>query len=213
MSTLLLVVVHGLDVNNSKLEAGAWANAGFQTIIHGDPKAPNLFFKRGQSVAVVDEKAAGVASELEVGLVDMQWCGRGLGAVDLVYFIAASAGPTLIAQGADVAAVVQNLVDEYHTTLLASFVKFGVTTDVASASVALPAEIFQVQFEWAWIDLARVCVGDHWGAVTKEILLTRRSKMAFNAYNKSEPVQRMVAELTDVYLKRREQAADKQASL
>ena len=36
--------------------------------------------------------------------------------------------------------------------------------------------------------------------------------MAFNAYNKSEPVQKMVAELTDAYLKRREQAAE-QASL
>ena len=149
-------IAHGLDADNKKLPAGAWANAGFQTIIHGDPKAPNLFFKRGRSVAVVDEKAAGVAPEPEVGLIDMQWCGRGIGAVDVVYCIAASAGPTLIPAGGDPAVVVQSLVDEYHKTLLSSFVKYGVATDLASAAAVLPADVFQEQFEWAWIDLARV---------------------------------------------------------
>ena len=61
------------------------------------------------------------------------------------------------------------------------------------------------QFEWAWIDLARVCVGDHWSTITKDILSSRRGKMAFNAYNKSEKVARFVACLTNVYLDRREQ--------
>ena len=206
-------IAHGLDADCKKLEDGAWVNAGFQTIIHGDPKAPNLFFKRGLPVAVVDEKPTTVAPEPEVGLIDMQWCGRGIGAVDVVYCIAASADPKLIPVGADPAAVVQSLVDEYHNMLLASFVKYGVASDLVSASAALPVEVFQEQFEWAWIDLARVCVGDHWGSVTKDILATRRGKMAFNAYNKSEPVQRMVAQLTDVYLKRRELAAGGQASL
>ena len=82
-----------------------------------------------------------------------------------------------------------------------------------AASAVLPAKVFQEQFEWAWLDLARVCVGDHWGSVTKEVLAARRGKMSFNAYNKSEAVARMVAGLTDVFLKRREQAADGQASL
>eukprot|EP00961_Rhodomonas_salina_P063614 855073-Rhodomonas_salina.1 len=198
---------HGLDAANRKLEAGAWANAPFETIIHGDPKAPNLFFKRGPPVAVVDEKAAGVAGEREVGVVDMQWCGRGLGAVDVAYCIAASADPSLFPAGADAAAVVQSLVDEYHGRLLASLVKSGVAADAGAAAVAFPAHTFQVQFEWAWIDLARVCVGDHWASLTREVLGARRGKMAFNACNKSEQVQRMVAELTHRYLTRREQAA------
>jgi phosphoribosylglycinamide formyltransferase-1 len=210
-------LAHGLDVNNKKLQvdgAGTWANAAYQTIIHGDPKAPNLFFRRGRSVAVVDEKAAGAVPEPEVGLIDMQWCGRGIGAVDVVYCIAASIDPKLIPEGTGGAvALVQSLVDEYHSTLLASFIKSGVASDAAAASAVLPAKVFQEQFEWAWLDLARVCVGDHWGSVTKEVLAARRGKMSFNAYNKSEAVARMVAGLTDVFLKRREQAADGQASL
>jgi phosphoribosylglycinamide formyltransferase-1 len=70
--------VHGLDANHKKLDRpSAWVNENYQTIIHGDPKAPNLFFKRGTPVPVVGEVAVGAAAEPQVGLIDMQWCGKG----------------------------------------------------------------------------------------------------------------------------------------
>ena len=201
-------VVHGLDADNNKLDPGAWVNEDYQTIIHGDPKAPNLFFKRGTPVPVVDEKAVGAGAEPQVGLIDMQWCGKGIGAVDVAYCIAASVDPNLIplsesaASANETVKMVQSLADEYYSTLVEAFVLYGVASDAQSASAALPAGVFKEQFEWAWLDLARVCVGDHWSTITKEILSSRRGKMAFNAYNKSEAVATFVAVLTDEYLKR-----------
>lgn len=100
--------------------------------------------------------------------------------------------------------LVQSLADAYYSTLLEAFVLYGVASDAQSASAALPASVFMEQFEWAWLDLARVCVGDHWSTITKEIVSARRGKMAFNAYNKSEAVMTFVATLTDEYLRRRE---------
>lgn len=211
-------IVHGLDANNKKLNGPeAWVNAAYQTIIHGDPKAPNLFFKRRQTVAVVDEKADGKIKEpqvVEVGMIDLQWCGRGIGAVDIVYCIAASADPNLIplagsSKEASEASVVmiQGLVDEYYNTLLHGLVTYGVADDAQSATNVLPAAVFMEQFEWAWIDLARVCVGDHWSSVTKEVLAARRGKMAFNAYNKSETVATLVASVAHEFLIRREHAS------
>ena len=109
--------------------AGGWANAKYQTIIHGDPKAANVFFKStaAGSAPPVDAGGGGdsvgggsdPAAEMEVGLIDLQWCGRGLGAVDIAYCIAASAGGAVFGSGGDAAAVTQRLLDDYHAHLLA----------------------------------------------------------------------------------------------
>ena len=158
----------------------------------------------------MNEKAAGATAEPQVGLIDMQWCGKGIGAVDVVYCIAASADPSQIPVFGSAAAVteavqfVQSLAYEYHCALLDAFVLYGVASDAHAASAVLPADVFREQFEWAWIDLSRCCVGDHWGTITKEIISARRGKMAFNAYNKSEAVATLVATVTDEYLRRHE---------
>ena len=59
-----------------------------------------------------------------------------------------------------------------------------------------------LQFEWAWIDLARVVVAEWWASCTNATFEARQGKMAFNACNKSLPIASMLVELTDEYLKR-----------
>ena len=56
-----------------------------------------------------------------------------------------------------------------------------------------------LQFEWAWIDLARVIVGGWWESITREGMEARGGKMAFNACNKCPAVARAVMELTQAY--------------
>jgi hypothetical protein len=143
----------------------------------------------------------------------MQWCGRGLGAVDVAYCIAASADESLFAGGRDARAAVQGLAAGYHRALLLGLVAHGAAADPAAAAALLPAADFQVQLEWAWIDLARVAVGDHMGSITKAALEARRGQMAFNAYNKSLPVARALLEVADRYLRARESAAARDAML
>eukprot|EP01051_Picozoa_sp_SAG22_P009565 SAG22_NODE_805_length_7096_cov_28.481206_5_plen_276_part_00 len=134
---------HGLTAENQKL--AAWENAKYATIIHGDPKAANVFFKQ----RVGCNQAGGV----DVGIIDLQWCGCGLGAVDVAYCIAASADPSVFegaGEGGPVAvAQVERLIREYHAHLLAGFVQHGVAPDLPAARAVLPADIFQVQVGFA----------------------------------------------------------------
>ena len=190
---------HGLDANQCKV--ADWPNSRHQTLIHGDPKAPNFFFQE------VSSSKQSQPQQLNVGIIDMQWCGLGLGAVDVAYCIAASADASVFVADAgrrDTVAIVGRYVREYYECLLAAFVKYGNATDSTAAAALLPMEVFQVQFEWAWIDLARVVVGDHWGSLTKAVVASREGKMSFNAYNKCTEVGRAVMELADAYLRRRE---------
>ena len=155
-------------------------------------------------------QAAAAEEEVELGVIDFQWCGLGLGAVDVAYCIGASADPSVFSDGNDsdsgsnVQTIVQGYLDDYHQSLLEAFLQHGVASDAATATTLLPREVFQTQFEWAWIDLVRVVIGDHWSTITKAILAEREGKMAFNAYNKSLPVAMALTELAHVYLQRRE---------
>ena len=203
---------HGLDSAKQKLAAGSWSGAPYKTVIHGDPKASNLFFKRKRTAP--DEAPL-------VGLIDMQWCGTGIGATDVAYCIAASAHPDLFSGSAAVrveeqafsnagshmaVTVVDSLVRVYHQSLLAALVSHGVTGDLGEAAALLPEQTLQVQVEWAWIDLARVVIGEHWSSVTKEVLTERQGHMSFNAYNKSLTMAHRIMQITDEYLRRREAA-------
>ena len=64
---------HGLGPRNEPLSG--WAQAPYRTIIHGDPKSPNFFFKGGEGE---EEGAGGVQDGCgAVGMIDLQWCGTG----------------------------------------------------------------------------------------------------------------------------------------
>ena len=102
--------------------------------------------------------------------------------------------------------VLDSLVRVYHQSLLAALVSHGVTGDLGEAAALLPEQTLQVQVEWAWIDLARVVIGEHWSSVTKEVLTERQGHMSFNAYNKSLTMAHRIMQITDEYLRRREAA-------
>jgi len=70
-------------------EAGgdAEAAAPFVTLIHGDPKAANIFLR---------DAPAGGATPPEVALIDFQWCGFGLAATDVAHHIAAALAPECV---------------------------------------------------------------------------------------------------------------------
>ena len=70
---------------------------------------------------------------------------------------------------------------------------------ICVASVASISDSARLQFEWAWIDLARVIVGGWWETITRETIEARQGKMAFNACNKCPAVARAVMELTQAY--------------
>ena len=232
---------HGLDASHVKIADGSWVNAAYETIIHGDPKAPNIFMQDEAGKAddaagaqgakgANDAGAEGVCGSGEggggesrdggkVGLIDEQWTGRGLGAVDVAYCIAASADPSVFTRAAGngndgdlldsladspACKVAQRLIGDYHTHLLRAFVACGAAADQDAAAALLPAEVFQVQFEWAWIDLTRCVVGDQWGSITPDVLKGRRGQMNFNAYNKAIEMAGVLLEVADVYLRRRE---------
>lgn len=67
-----------------------------QTLLHGDPKASNFFFKPAPVDAGVSDLKDGsdpASATAGVGLIDFQWSGRGLCATDVAYCVLASADP------------------------------------------------------------------------------------------------------------------------
>ncbi|CAD7969163.1 unnamed protein product [Amoebophrya sp. A120] len=80
------------------------AEEHFITLLHGDPKAANMFFRRAAPAAAQDEVGTGTTGgnidpgeeEIEFAFIDFQWTGWGLPMVDLAYMLAACAGPELL---------------------------------------------------------------------------------------------------------------------
>ncbi|KNC79096.1 hypothetical protein SARC_08493 [Sphaeroforma arctica JP610] len=207
------VATHNIDATGAEIESDADAREPYsaQTIIHGDPKAPNFFFRSRQESAKPiteandrecggvregsqagakvhasacvgsshSEKSAGVSddketsgcesdTELEVGLIDFQWAGKGLVATDVAYCIAASAHKSCFEESS-----LETFLAFYYACL-----------DRDSLSY----DTFRTQFDLAFIDLGRIVVADHWGAITMATLRKREGKFVFNAYNKSEAI-------------------------
>ena len=95
----------------------------------------------------------------QVGLIDFQWTGFGLGATDVAYLIASSAEAGLLtADGAGEAA----LLDAYHADLTAALVEFGAAPDAAAAQALYPRGALQEQYETALLDVFRLAVAYQW---------------------------------------------------
>eukprot|EP00122_Pirum_gemmata_P015493 Pgem_evm1s14480 len=73
----------------------------------------------------------------------------------------------------------------YHQTLLNNFVVLGIASDLKNAQNLFPYSIFENQFHWSFLDLARVVIADHWKSITPIILKEREDRFTFNSYNKS----------------------------
>ena len=175
---------HGVDAEGFPIEGDATAEFNdYKTVIHGDTKAANFFF-RGES---------------EVGVIDFQWTGLGLGTTDVAYCLAASLHPDILTVGGE-----EDLgyLKHYHACLTEAFVKYGVAADQSAAEALYPYPLLQRHYERSVLDLARTIIGDHWFSVSPDILDKRHMAMGFNAYNKSTKVTVWLAARIKQYLDR-----------
>ena len=146
------------------VESGA-----YMTLIHGDAKPSNMFFKDGSD---------------EVAMIDFQWTGKGLPGTDVAYCIAAGVSRES-AEEKDVAGLLERCIEEYWKAFVAALVRFGVVGNEKEAEHALPLEELRKQVRLAMLDLGRVVICDHWKPVTPDVLTSREGHLVYNAYNKS----------------------------
>lgn len=138
------------------------AAAPWRTLIHGDPKAANLFLRGGKEGAAT-----------EVALIDFQWSGFGLAATDVAHHVAAAFAPDAQAEEA-------RLLDGYHAQLCAALAEFGAAKDAAdAASRVAPRAVWQAQYDAAMLDMGRLVFAYQWSrAKLGQPALNR------NSYNK-----------------------------
>ena len=148
------------------------AHAPFRTLIHGDPKAANLFVRE------LPAAGGGGRGSVEVGLIDFQWSGFGLGATDVAHHLCGALDPTVLDEpGAEAA-----LLDHYHGALCAALVRYGAaaTRDEAAAAL-LPRETLQGQYEQAVLDMGRLVFAYQWSRAD----FAKADAPNKNAYNKN----------------------------
>jgi 3'-phosphoadenosine 5'-phosphosulfate (PAPS) 3'-phosphatase len=147
---------HPFDVAGGLADESTKAAFGrFRTLIHGDPKAANLFMRDVAGSGGDGGGGDGGGGAVEVGLIDFQWSGFGLAATDVAHHVAAalSAEGCLSADGARES----ELLDAYHAELCASLAGFGdaPSAEAAATTVLTRAEL-QAQYETALLDMCRL---------------------------------------------------------
>ncbi|CDF35054.1 unnamed protein product [Chondrus crispus] len=169
--------VHGVGLNEEH---------SHRTIIHGDAKAANFFYRPSKSPSTrrAETGKSSDGEAWEVGIIDFQWCGWGHPAVDVCYLIAASAGPSLLTpdgNGEDV------LLEYYYSCLTQFLVEFGKADDVEAAVRLISMEELKCYYEEALLDIARVVISYHWDRIraSPEVLESRKDKLGSNSYNKN----------------------------
>ncbi|VEU39548.1 unnamed protein product [Pseudo-nitzschia multistriata] len=144
--------------------------ARYRTLIHGDPKHANFFFRKKQE------------SGIEVGLIDFQWSGFGLAATDVAHHItSAVSSSALCFSGKEEG----ELLDHYYSCLTRELVKYGVGKDAEEIETSIfPRETLQQQYEVAFLDICRIVFAYAWRRWKAE---DEPSEESFNrnAYNKS----------------------------
>jgi hypothetical protein len=145
----------------------------FRTLIHGDPKQANIFFRREKE-----------GDKLEVGLIDFQWCGFGLAATDIAHHISAAIQPSCVSCNGKKE---NELLDHYYFSLSRALVEFGVANSVEDVQNRIfPRQVLQQQYEVAILDVCRMVYAYAWRRWKAESGPTPES-LNRNAYNKSLP--------------------------
>ena len=158
----------------------------YRTLIHGDPKGANLFFRDG---------AAGLDGERDVGVIDLQWCGFGLAATDVVHHLCASASPECLEGEGERA-----LLDFYYVQLTDALAEFGVASSAEHAATeVITRDEFDAQVEDALLDMGRLVMAYQWSRANFGKAVLNR-----NAYNKDLRSAVWLAARVDALLKGRE---------
>ena len=114
---------------------------------------------------------------MEVGLIDFQWCGFGLGATDVAHVLCAAVDAAVL-EGAGAEAA---LLDGYHADLAEALVRAGAAASADDARRRLlPRETLQAQYEAAVLDMGRLVFGYQWSRASLGTPSLNR-----NSYNKS----------------------------
>ena len=150
------------------------------TVVHGDYKAENLFFRPradgggdggGDSGDGVDDKVGGGGA---CGVCDFQWSGRAVGACDVIYLLTTSLADGLLraCEGA--------LLRFYYEALCAALARHG-----RGGGASFPLEDFEHEYALATLDFARFVLadaplvdGDEWLCARADALLTRLERAA-----------------------------------
>jgi hypothetical protein len=182
----------------------------YRTLIHGDPKHANFFFRRRQLSEETKET-------IEVGVIDFQWSGFGLAAtgkenrylvmtkfcssntrnlsfdpivitvtvittLDVAHHLTSALSSSAVSlDGKDEG----EFLDYYHSCLSKELVKFGVGKSVEDIEKSVfPREVLQKQYEVAVLDICRIVFAYAWRRWKAE---DKPSEESFNrnAYNKS----------------------------
>ena len=166
------------------------------TLIHGDAKAGNLFFR----------PSGGGGGGLDCSMIDFQWTGFGLGATDVAYLIVSSADPAAL----DLTGAHEKMVLEgYHRCWARAMVDAGVVATVADAVAILPLADLEREYESAVLDLCTSIIAYHWALVgaTPETLKERGAKdIPCNSYNKNLDVALWLMRRCDALLRQREES-------
>jgi len=123
----------------------------YRTFTHGDPKAANLFFKKGAKISKLTQ------SELQVGLIDFQWSGFGLAATDIAHFFTSSVHADLLVNGGE-----SRLLHYYFDELQTHLVEFGAFSNPAEAAQNFSYEKFIDQYELGVLDICRLMISYTW---------------------------------------------------
>eukprot|EP00177_Eucheuma_denticulatum_P001315 GFKZ01002388.1.p1 GENE.GFKZ01002388.1~~GFKZ01002388.1.p1 ORF type:complete len:809 (-),score=110.08 GFKZ01002388.1:420-2765(-) len=155
-----------------------------RTIIHGDAKGANFFFRpRGTSEGETQVDSGQVDSAWEVGMIDFQWCGWGHPAVDVAYLLAASVSADVLTFDGEGE---EELLRIYHEKFAKYLVRYGKATDAESAGRALEYRELKDMYEKCLLDLSRLVVSYHWDRIKADpnVLKSREDKLGSNSYNK-----------------------------
>ena len=176
-----------------------WAQK-WKTLIHGDAKSANIFLREDASAP----------EGWEVGLIDFQWMGFGLGAVDAAHVLLASVDPQTLGYAADDIAHTDpdapvKLMDHYHVQLCEALAANGAAASAEKAANIWTREETQRQYEAAVLDFCRVIFAYQWVRVkaSPQSLKENESSMNKNSYNKSIANAMWVVKECDAVLKKR----------
>ena len=201
----------GLDAPSGAETRGKFEK--WRTLIHGDAKAANVFLRASPDAP----------EGVEVGLIDFQWMGFGLGVVDAAHVIAASVDPKTLgfadgdAAGSGLSTegvggfdenAVPALFAHYYDAFIGASVANGAAGSLEEARRTWPFEEASAQYDAALLDFSRVVFGYQWVRVgaSPASLAAAADSYNKNSYNKSLPNAMWLVRECDAALRRRRAA-------
>jgi hypothetical protein len=201
----------GLDAPTGAETRGKFEK--WRTLIHGDAKAANVFLRASPDAP----------EGVEVGLIDFQWMGFGLGVVDAAHVIAASVDPKTLgfadgdAAGSGLSTegvggfdenAVPTLFAHYYDAFIGASVANGAAGSLEEARRTWPFEEASAQYDAALLDFSRVVFGYQWVRVgaSPASLAAAADSYNKNSYNKSLPNAMWLVRECDAALRRRRAA-------